>query len=118
MSLLPKASLRSILVGLLLVGSLTACLGFGGLKSQMLGVWTDGQSTMEFKDNGTVLIKLAFNEVNGYWKVTDNSHVEMQFTGVFSGFASGIYEVHIDNDTMTVAPPQGGGTFSLRKFNN
>lgn len=91
---------------------LTAC---GGLENQLVGIWTDGQTTLEFKSDQTVTMKLPIGEANGYWKVADKNYVELQFSGLFASGISGIYEVRIENEIMTMTLPNGQ-QFQLRKF--
>jgi len=94
------------------MGLLTAC---GGLKNEIAGVWTDGQSTMEFKEDGSLNFMTPLGSTDGYWKVIDESHIDLQFSGFLMSFSSGRYEVNIEDDMLTVIGVGGG--FSMRRFN-
>lgn len=106
-----RTTLRCLIVGLLLVGFLSSC---GGLKGQLVGVWTDGQSTMEFKEDSTVNFNTPLGSATGYWKEVDSTHIDLQFSGFLTQFSSGRYEIRIKDDMMTVISPGGG--FQMKKF--
>lgn len=106
-----RATLRYIIVALLLIGFLTSC---GGLKGQLIGVWSDGQSQMEFKNDGTVNFNSLFGTTTGYWKEVDSTHIDLQLGGLAS-FSNGRFEVRIDGDTLTMMSANGSG-FQMRRF--
>ena len=111
MSTILHTALRCLLIGLLLVGFLTSC---GGLKGQLVGVWFDGQSQMEFKNDGTVSFNSLFGTTTGYWKEVDSTHIDLQLGGLAS-FSNGRFEVRIEDDTLTMMAASGGG-FQMRRF--
>lgn len=106
-----RTAVRCIVVGFMLVGFLTSC---GGLKSQLVGVWTDGQSQMEFKNDGTVSFNTLLGTTTGYWKEVDSTHIDLQLGGLAS-FSNGRFEVRIQDDTLTMMAASGGG-FQMRRF--
>jgi hypothetical protein len=111
MSTFLRTSLRCVVVSLLFVTLLTAC---GGLKGQLVGVWTDGQSQMEFKNDGTVNFNTLFGTTTGYWKEVDSTHIDLQLGGL-AAFSNGRFEVRIEDDTLTMMAASGGG-FSMKRF--
>lgn len=112
MSTYSRNIFRCLIVFSILITFLTGC---GGIKDQIVGVWTDGQSTMDFKEDGTVSVNMPFNSVNGYWKEADSTHIDIQFSGLLTSFASGRYEIQIKDNIMTVMAATGD-SFQLRKF--
>lgn len=62
---------------------------------------------MEFKDDGTVLLKSPLVSSQGYWKVIDNEHIDLRMDGIFGGGMSGEFQVQIDDEILTLVHPQG-----------
>lgn len=83
---------------------LTAC---GGLKSRLVGIWSDGQSSLEFRSDGTLDLRMPFGSSGGIWKTIDNSHINMQFDGLIASFSNGNYQVTLEGDILTLTGPQG-----------
>jgi len=95
--------LVSVILILVVLLTVSAC---GGSRREIIGKWqeVDGRMTFEFFKEGTVVHVgyLGSNPLTltGSYKFIDDTHIRMDFEGIFGG--ANVYEFHISGDRMTL----------------
>ncbi len=83
---------------------LTSC---GGLDRQIVGVWRGNGETLDFRTDGTVVLRSPLYTTNGYWKAVDDEHVDLQLDGIIGAALTGRWGIQIADDTLTMMHARG-----------